>query len=293
MRSLLFTPADSERKLARAVTSGADLIILDLEDSVAPGNKDTARDRAAGFLAARTRGDGAPAIYVRINGLGTGLADIDLDAIVPAAPDGIMLPKSEGGADIMLLSAMLGAREALAGSEDGAIRIIAIATETPLSLFRLDSYKGASVRLAGLAWGAEDLSATLGSETSRDASGALTDPYRFARTLTLAGAAAAEVAAIDAPFTNFRDLAGLEAEAEASRRDGFGGKLVIHPDQVAVVNRVFTPSAEAIGYARAVLAAFAEADNAGDLSLDGEMLDRPHMLRAERVLARARSAGIA
>ena len=258
-----------------------------------PANKDLARDRAADYLNARTRETVGPAIYVRINGLGTGLADVDLDVIVPARPDGILLPKAEGGADIMLLSAMLAAREALSGVEDGSIRIVAIATETPAALFQLDSYAGSSVRLAGLAWGAEDLSASLGAEASRDGAGRLTDPYRLARTLTLAGASAAEVAAIDAPFTNFRDLDGLEREAEAARRDGFGGKLAIHPDQVPVINRVFTPSVEAIGNARAVLAAFAEADNAGVVSLNGEMLDRPHMLRAERVLARARAAGIA
>jgi citrate lyase subunit beta/citryl-CoA lyase len=293
MRSLLFVPADSKRKIEKGLGSPADAVILDLEDSIAATNKDVARDLAAEYIAARTPGDSGPLVYVRINPLGSGLADIDLDAIVPSRPDGIVLPKSEGGQDVQLVSAMLAAREALAGIEDGAIRIVAIATETPASLFELNTYQGASARLAGMAWGAEDLSAGLGSEGNRDAEGNLTDPFRLARTLTLAGAAAAGVAAIDSPFTAFRDSAGLEKEAEMARRDGFGGKLAIHPDQVPIINRVFTPSTEAIARARAIVAAFAEADGIGVVGLDGDMLDRPHLLRAERVLARARAAGIA
>jgi citrate lyase subunit beta/citryl-CoA lyase len=293
MRSLLFVPADSVRKIKKGFASDADAIILDLEDSIAAANKEAARELAAEHLFARAAGVAGPLVYVRINPFGSGLADIDLDLIVPSRPDGIVLPKSEGGQDAQLLSAMLSAREALAGLEDGAVSIVAIATETPASLFELGSYRGASARLAGIAWGAEDLSAGLGSETNRDTDGRLTDPFRLARTLTLAGAAAAGVAAIDSPFTAFRDGAGLEREAEAARRDGFGGKLAIHPDQVPVINRVFTPSTEAIARARAVVAAFAESDGVGVVGLDGEMLDRPHLLRAERILERARAAGIA
>jgi citrate lyase subunit beta/citryl-CoA lyase len=188
---------------------------------------------------------------------------------------------------------MLAAREALAGIDDGVIRIVAIATETPASLFDLGSYAGASNRLAALTWGAEDLSAALGAETNREADGSFTEPYRLARTLTLAGASAAGVDAIDTVFPAFRDMAGFEREAEMARRDGFGGKLAIHPDQIPVINRIFTPSTEAIARARAIVGAFAEAPEAGVISLDGQMLDRPHVLRAERVLARARAAGIA
>jgi citrate lyase subunit beta/citryl-CoA lyase len=291
MRSLLFVPADSDQKLARAQSCGADALILDLEDSVAPAAKTTARERAAAYLADR-REEG-PRLLVRINGLASGLAEADLDALVGAAPDAIVLPKAEGGADIMLLSAMIAARDARAGLADGAIAILAIATETPAALFALGTYRGASARLAGLTWGAEDLAAALGAETNRDAEGRLTAPYALARSLCLFGAAAAKVAAIDTVFTGFRDQAGLEAETLAARRDGFTAKLAIHPDQVAVINRIFTPTPEAIARARAVLAAFADAGGAGVVSLDGAMLDLPHLRQAERVIERAKEAGLA
>lgn len=290
MRSLLFVPADSERKLAKAMTAGADVLILDLEDSVAPEAKANARAMAAAFLGEHRNRAGAPLLYVRINAFPTGLAEADLDAVVPARPDGILLPKAEGGPDMMLLSAMLAAREALAGLDDGAVKILALATETAAALFTMHTYRGASARLVGLTWGAEDLSAVLGTESSRDADGRLTDPYRLARTLCVAGAAAAEVAAIDTVFVNFRDLAGLEAEAAAARREGFSGKLAIHPDQVPVINRAFTPSAEAIARAEKIVAAFAAAPGAGVVSLDGEMFDRPHLRRAEKTLARGKAA---
>jgi citrate lyase subunit beta/citryl-CoA lyase len=289
MRSLLFVPADSPRKLAKASAAGADALILDLEDAVPPAGKAAARTAAAGFL-------GEPAnrrspVYVRINALPTGLAADDLDAVVPAAPDGILLPKAENGSDVMLLSAMLAAREALAGIGDGTTRILALVAETPASLFALGSFSGASARLAGLAWGPEDLAAAIGAEVNRDAAG-FTEPFRLARTLCLVGAAAAGVIAVDAPFPDFRDSEGLEAEAESARRDGYSAKLAIHPDQVPVINRIFTPTEEAVAYAKAVLAAFVDAGNAGVVSLDGRMLDRPHQVAAERVLARARAAGM-
>ena len=290
MRSLLFVPADSERKLTRAMSAGADMVILDLEDSVAPANKPDARERAVAFLTEHRRSADRPLLYVRINGLATGIAEADLDAVVPAGPDGIVLPKSESGADVGLLSAMLGAREALAGLADGAVKIVAIASEIPAALFTLGSYGGRSARLAGLTWGAEDLSAAVGAETSRTAEGVLADPYRLARSLCLFGAAAARVAAIDTVFTRYRDGAGLEDETLAARRDGFTAKLAIHPDQVPVINRVFSPSAEAIAEAHAIVAAFAEAGDAGVVAFGGRMLDRPHLLRAERLLARAKAA---
>jgi citrate lyase subunit beta/citryl-CoA lyase len=290
MRSLLFVPADSDRKRTRALQAGADALILDLEDSVAADAKEAARRAAAAFLA--DRANRRSPVFVRINALTSGLAADDLDAVVPAAPDGILLPKSEGGQDVMLLSAMLAAREALAGIDDGATRILVIATETASALFSMGSYRGASARLGGISWGSEDLSAALGSETNRDADGRLTDPYRLARALCIAGAAAAGVAALDAPYPEFRDLDGLAREAEAGRRDGFSGKLAIHPDQVAVINRVFTPTPEAVAHARAIVDAFAAAGNPGVVGLDGRMLDRPHLIGAERVLARARAAGL-
>ena len=289
MRSLLFVPADSERKLIRSRGAGADALILDLEDGVAFPAKAAARSQAADFLADRPAGTAA---YVRINDLESGLADADLDRIVPARPGGIVLPKAAGGSDVKRLSAMLAAREALAGLADGVIGILPIATESPAALFTLQSYAGASTRLVGLTWGAEDLSTALGAEATRGASGELTDPYRLARALCLAGASAANVLAIDTVFTRLRDGTGLEAEAIAARRDGFVGKLAIHPDQVPIINAVFTPSPAAIARAAAVVQAFAAAAGAGSIAFKGQMLDRPHLRQAERLLARAKAAGL-
>jgi len=289
LRSLLFVPADSERKLARAVASGADALILDLEDSVAADAKPGARTRAAEFIVAN-RGDGI-LLYVRVNPLSSGLAEADMDAVISAGPDGVVLPKAEGGAAVALLSAMLAVREARAGIADGATKIIAIATETAPALFTLGSYRGASARLAALTWGAEDLSVALRAQSNRDQKGRLTDPYRLARSLCLAGAAAAEIDALDTILANFRDLKTLEAEALAAHRDGFSGKFAIHPDQVPIINEMFTPSRAAVEDAEKIVAAFA-ASCAGVVSLDGTMLDRPHLIRAERTLAQARAAGL-
>jgi citrate lyase subunit beta/citryl-CoA lyase len=290
MRSLLFTPGDDERKLAKALASGADALIVDLEDSVAAPAKSAARATTAAFVAAARAQAKRPRLYVRVNALDSGLAEADLDAIMAAAPDGIVLPKCRDGADVQRLAARLAVAEAEHGLADGATRILAIATETARALFGFASYRGASARLAGLSWGAEDLSADLGAETNRLPGGAYAGPYVLARTLTLIGAVAAEVAPIDAVFTNFRDAEGLAAEAEAARRDGFVAKMAIHPAQVPIINAVFTPSAEAIAKARAVIAAFAASPAAGVVSLDGEMLDLPHLTRAKTVLARAGEA---
>jgi citrate lyase subunit beta / citryl-CoA lyase len=290
MRSLLFVPGDNEKKLAKVLTSEADALIVDLEDSVAASAKEAARATAAAFLAEAHARAKRPLLYVRVNGLDSGLAAADLDAIMGSAPDGIVLPKCRDGADVQRLGAKLAAREAEHGLTDGATRILAIATESARALFGLASYRGASARLAGLAWGAEDLSADLGAETNRLPEGAYAAPYELARSLTLIGAAAAEVAPIDAAFTNFRDAEGLTAEAEAARRDGFVAKMAIHPAQLAIINAVFTPSPEAVAKARAVLAAFAAAPGAGVVSLDGEMLDLPHLTRARTVLRRAGEA---
>ena len=287
MRSLLFVPGDNEKKLAKALASEADALIVDLEDSVAAPAKAAARATTAVFLAeARARAK-RPQLYVRVNGLDSGFAAADLDAVMGNAPDGIVLPKCRNGADVQRLAAKLAVREAEHGLVDGATRILAIATESAQAMFGLASYRGASARLVGLAWGAEDLSADLGAETNRLPGGAYAAPYALARTLTLIGAVAAEVAPIDAAFTNFRDAEGLRAEAEAARREGFVAKLAIHPAQIAIINAVFTPSPEVIAKARAVLAAFAAAPDAGVVSLDGEMLDLPHLTRARKVLERA------
>jgi citrate lyase subunit beta/citryl-CoA lyase len=284
MRSLLFVPADDDKKLARALASGADALIVDLEDSVAEARKPAARAAAAAFVAEARRLATRPRLYVRVNPLASGLTAADLDATIPAAPDGVVLPKCLGGADVQRLGVNLAVREAEHGLIDGSIRIIAIATESARALFGFASYRGASGRLEGLAWGGEDLSADLGAETNRLPDGAYCAPYALARTLTLVGAVAAEAYAIDAAYTNFHDLDGLHAEALAARRDGFVAKMAIHPAQVPVINAVFSISPEAIARARAVVAAFAAAPGAGVVALDGEMLDLPHLKRAKRLL---------
>ena len=292
MRSLLFVPADDARKLDKAMASGADAVIVDLEDSISAQGKADARVSAAAFIGNAGKATHRPRLLVRINGLATGLADADLDAVVPARPDAIMLPKAEGGADIVRADAKLAAREAIAGLPDGCIKIVAIATETATALFLAGTYGGASARLEGLTWGAEDLSAELGAETNRDSNGDFLDPYRLARALCLAGAAAARVQAIDTVTVDFRNVAALRRESEEARRDGFTGKMAIHPAQVPIINEVFTPSAAAVAQARAVIAAFEAQPNKGTVGIDGLMYDRPHLDRARQLLARAEAAGI-
>jgi len=292
MRSLLFVPADDARKLDKAMASGADAVIVDLEDSISAQGKADARVSAAAFIGNAGKATHRPRLLVRINGLATGLVDADLDAVVPARPDAIMLPKAEGGADIVRADAKLAAREAIAGLSDGCIKIVAIATETATALFLAGTYGGASARLEGLTWGGEDLSAELGAETNRDSNGDFLDPYRLARALCLAGAAAARVQAIDTVTVDFRNVATLRRESEEARRDGFTGKMAIHPAQVPIINEVFTPSAAAVAQARAVIAAFEAQPNKGTVGIDGLMYDRPHLDRARQLLARAEAAGI-
>ncbi len=286
MRSLLFVPADGGNKLDKAMASGADAVIVDLEDSIAPERKAAARELAAAFLAQAVARTPRPRLLVRINGLQTGLADADLDAVVPARPDAIMLPKAEGGAAVTHADAKLAAREATAGLPDGHVKIVAIATETAAALFLAGTYGGASARLVGLTWGAEDLSVELGAEANRDADGRFLDPYRLARALCLAGAAGAGVPALDTVFVDFRNEAGLRRECEEARRDGFLGKMAIHPAQVAVINEVFTPKPDAIARAQSIVDAFAAAPGAGTVGIAGIMYDRPHLARAKQVLAR-------
>ena len=249
MRSLLFVPGDSEKKLEKGFSAGADVVIVDLEDSVAPQNKPLARRLAPDVIRATPRGGGS-LVYVRINDLSTGLADDDLAAVVPARPDGIMLPKSAGGADVQHLATKLRVAETENGLPDGGIRIIPIITETGLATLSTATYPNASPRLAGLTWGAEDLSAAIGARTARDEHGRYTDVFRYARTVTILAAAAADVPAIDTVFVDFRDLDRLRAECLEAERDGFTAKMAIHPAQVPVINEVFTPSAEAVEHAR-------------------------------------------
>ncbi|GGK24095.1 HpcH/HpaI aldolase/citrate lyase family protein [Salinarimonas ramus] len=287
MRSYLFVPGDSEKKLERALSAGADALIVDLEDSVAPGEKARGREVAAAFLARAAEQEGGPRLYVRVNALDTDLIGADLDAVMPAGPAGIVLPKASGGQDVAHLAAMVAVREAEYALPDGATAILAIATETARGVFALGTYGGSSHRLRGLAWGGEDLSADIGAEANRDAAGAYTEPYRLVRALALMGAAAAEVDAIDAVHTTFRDLDALAAECREARRDGFVAKLAIHPAQVPVINEAFTPSSDEIARARAIVSAFEANPGAGVVAIDGEMIDMPHLKRARRVLARA------
>ncbi len=288
VRSLLFVPGDSPRKMEKGMTSGADALIVDLEDSVGADAKAGARLTAAAFLEDAIPQAARPRIYVRVNALDTGLTDDDLNAVVGAKPDGILLPKAEGGASVTHLDAKITAREARAGLEEGHLKILALATETAAALFQAGTYGGSSPRLEGLTWGAEDLSAALGTETNRDARGEFTEPFRFARTLCIAGAAAAGIPAMDTVYVDFRNDAGLRRECEEARRDGFTSKFAIHPAQVAIINDVFTPSAEAIADAEGVVAAFAAQPGAGVVAIGGVMYDVPHLKRAQRLLARAR-----
>jgi citrate lyase subunit beta/citryl-CoA lyase len=287
MRSLLFVPGDSVKKLDKGMSSGADALIVDLEDSIAPANKGAARKSASDFLKSAGIVAKRPRLIVRVNSLDTGLTDADLEAVVPGKPDAILLPKAVGGASVTHLDAKLSAREAIAGLPANAIDIIALATETAASLFVTGSYGGSSPRLTGLSWGAEDLSAELGAEANRDADGRFLDPYRLARSLCLAGASAAGVPAIDTVYVDFRNDAGLRRECEDARRDGFTGKLAIHPGQVAAINDVFTPTPDMIAHAKAIVDAFAASPGMGVVGIGGKMYDRPHLVRAHALLKRA------
>jgi citrate lyase subunit beta/citryl-CoA lyase len=287
MRSLLFVPGDSPKKQQKGLECGADALILDLEDSVALDAKPHARALTLDFLKAVRAQAKRPLLIVRINALSTGLTEADLDAVMPGAPDAIMLPKSEGGIDVSHLAAKIAVREAEGDLPDGGTRIIPIATETGRGIFGLASYAGATHRLAALTWGAEDLSADLGAETNRLTDGSYADPYRLARALTLFAAASAQVDAIDTVFTNFRDDDGFRAECVAARRDGFTGKMAIHPAQVSIANAVFAPSPAELAKAEAIIALFADNPGMGVIGLDGEMLDRPHLVRAQRLKSRA------
>ena len=291
MRSLLFVPADGGSKLDKAFASGADAMILDLEDSIAPDRKDTARASGAAFLKRALTAATRPRLLVRVNSIASGLIDEDLAAIVPAQPDAILLPKTEGAASLMHADAKLAAREAMAGLADGHVKILAQAIETAAGLFASGTLANASTRLIGVTWGPEDLSAEIGAETNRDAQGFLTEPYRLARSLCLFAAAAARVPAIETIYADFRNLDRLRADTEAARRDGFAGRLAIHPAQVPVINELFTPTVAALEQARAIVAAFAADPSAGVIGIGGVMYDRPHLARARTLLARSKDAG--
>jgi citrate lyase subunit beta / citryl-CoA lyase len=287
MRSLLFVPGDSDKKQAKALDCGADALILDLEDSVAPERKQAAREMTRAWLTAAKAHAKRPQLYVRMNSLQSPYWHDDLAGVMPAAPDGIMLPKPRSGADVEQLSLALAALEEQFGVAPGATRILPIATEVPISVLQMPSYVDSSTRLVALTWGAEDLAAEIGASANRHADGTFTSPFQLARDLTLFTACAAGVPPLDTVFVNFRDPAGLKREAEAAARDGFTGKLAIHPDQVAVINAAFTPTAEEVARAKAIQKLFADNPGAGALSMNGQMVDIPHLKHAERLLARA------
>jgi citrate lyase subunit beta/citryl-CoA lyase len=271
-------PADSERKLEKAQQSGADALILDLEDSVAADARPAARELAREYLRGKENA------WVRVNPMGSEDADADLGVVMASAPTGIVLPKSRSAADVVALAAVLDSLEEQHGIAAGSTRILSICTETPEALFTLGSYKGATSRLSGLSWGAEDLSTAVGATANRDAEGAWLPPYEMARSLCLFAAAAADVPAIDTVYTDFRDLEGLAMYAANARRDGFNGMLAIHPAQVDIINSAFVPSALELERAQRIVALFDQNPGAGTLGMDGEMIDRPHLLQAQRIL---------
>jgi len=284
LTSLLFVPADSAKKFEKAKAAGADGLILDLEDSVAPVNKAAAREMLKGWIDA-CAGPRDWSFWVRVNPLDTGLTADDLMAVVRPGLDGIVLPKSNGGHDVARVSDMIDPLEAAAGMEKGAVRIIVVATETAAAMFNLGSYTPAHPRLAALTWGAEDLAAVVGATANKEADGAWTQPYQLARSLCLFAAANAEVQAIDTLYADFRDPEGLEASCRVSRRDGFSGRLAIHPDQVAGIRGAFAPSEADLALAHRIVAAFDANPGLGTIGIDGKMYDIPHLKQARRVLA--------
>lgn len=286
IRSFLFIPGDSEKKLGKADDCGADAIIFDLEDAVALARKPVAREMVPAFLNERPKGQRRSELWVRVNPLDTPFTLEDLAAIVPAAPDGIMLPKVNGPQDVATVSNYLDALEIAFGVTPGSIRILPVATETAISPFRLGDYAGAGLsRLYGLTWGAEDLSSAIGASSNLDASGQWALTYRMVRSLCLLGAHAAGVEAVDTLFVDFRDNDGLIASSRQARAEGFSGRIAIHPAQVAGINLGFSPSAEEIDFAQRVVDLFAANPDSGTLGLDGKMLDIPHLKQAMKTLA--------
>lgn len=272
LRSLLFVPADRPERFAKAAASGADLLILDLEDSVSPERKEAGRAAISEWLAGDRAGK---TTFVRVNPLDSGLIDADLEAVLPGRPDGLLLPKAEGGSSVEALLAMMG---------DAAVPVLPIATETPAAVFQLGTYGSVGAQLAGLTWGAEDLPAAIGATTSREADGSYTPPYEMVRSLLLFGAHAAGVPAIETVFPRIDAPEALAGYVARARRDGFTGMMAIHPAQVPIINAGFTPTQLEIAHARAVIEAFAANPGVGALKLEGKMIDRPHLVQAQRII---------
>jgi citrate lyase subunit beta/citryl-CoA lyase len=285
MRSFLFVPGDSERKLAKGPSSGPDGLILDLEDSVAADRKKIAREMVLAYLKSASRS--GPRLYVRVNALDTGLTLGDLAIVMQGKPDGVVFPKCVGQADLDRLALWLDAFEAREGIEIDSTRILTIATESAAAVLALSASPARHVRLMGHSWGGEDLMADLGALAKGPAPGVYDDTFKLARTVNLLAAVAAGVTAYDTVYPDIKNIDGLRAEAIEGRRMGYGGKIAIHPDQVAVIHEVFTPTAQEVDWAKRVVATFESNPNAGVLTLDGKMLDRPHLVLARRLLARA------
>jgi len=285
MRSFLFVPGDSERKLAKGPSSGPDALILDLEDSVATNRKMTARDMVQAYLKAADRK--GPKLYVRVNALDTGLTLGDLAVVMQGKPDGIAFPKCVGQRDLDLLATYLDAFEAREGIDNGTTKILTIATESAAAVLALTAAQAKHPRLIGHSWGGEDLMADLGALAKGPAPGVYDDTFKLARTVNLLASVAAGVTAYDTVYPDIKNVDGLRAEANDAKRMGYGGKIAIHPDQVAIIHEVFTPNATEIDWAKRVIATFRDNPNAGVLTLDGKMLDRPHLVLAQRLMARA------
>lgn len=284
MRSWLFAPGDSDKKMSKAADSAADIALFDLEDAVATENKPLARDMVGAMLSSRV--DGRERLWVRVNPLDGPHTLADLAAVIPARPGGIMLPKANGRGDVDLLDHYLCALEVANGIEQGSTPVIALVTETAQSMFHTGSYKGAP-RLVAMSWGAEDLADSIGASANRNPDGSFGFTYELARSLCLLGAASAGVAAIETIQADFRDLEALKARAEQVRRDGFRGMLAIHPAQVDVINAAFTPSADELAHAQMIVDLFAANPGMGTIGYQGGMLDRPHLSRAQHLLRQA------
>ncbi|WP_408589230.1 HpcH/HpaI aldolase/citrate lyase family protein [Novosphingobium sp.] len=285
LRSWLFVPGDSEKKLAKAPGTGADALIIDLEDAVALASKPAARALTAQWLGTVPRRAGTASLWVRINAVDTGLWHDDLAVIVATAPDGIMLPKAAGPDEVALVSDSIATLEARHGRPVGQIGLLPLVSETPRAALTIPTYLTRELpRLRGLTWGAEDLSAELAASRKRDGAGQWTDAFRFVRAQTLLAAHALGVAAIDTLHADFRDEAGLKAAAEAARADGFSGMLAIHPGQVPIINAAFAPTAAELAHAQAIVAAFAANPDVGTLQIDGRMIDQPHLRQARALL---------
>jgi citrate lyase subunit beta/citryl-CoA lyase len=288
MRSMLFVPGDRSERFAKAIAAGADALILDLEDAVAPQRREYARGCIREFLVS---GERHGQCWVRVNPVDSGAALADLAAVMPGRPAGIVLPKTRSVADVQRADHWIEACEVVNGCQPGSTALMPLVTETAASVLRMAEYLGLPARVNALTWGAEDLAADLGALGNRDADGDFESPYVLARTLCLYAAAGAGVLPIDTVDTEIRDTAAVARRARESRRQGFVGKLAIHPAQIAAIHAAFTPSSDEVSWAERVLAAFAAQPGAGALSLDGRMLDRPHLRQAERILAARRAAG--